>query len=56
MIMAYFERKGFVQRTLYLNCVSLYGDFEKISYGSVSSACNQRRQWPECVGRVNGTF
>ena len=23
MIMAYFERKGCVQRTLYLNCVSL---------------------------------
>ena len=27
-----------------------------ISYSSVSSACNQRRQWPECVERVNGTF
>ena len=56
MIMAYFERKGCVQRNLYLNCVSLQEDFENISYGSVSSACNRRRQWPECAGRVNGTF
>ena len=22
----------------------------------VSSACNLRRPWPECVGRVTGTF
>ena len=45
MIMAYFERKGCV-RNPYLNCVSL----------SVSSACNRRRHWSECVGRVNRTF
>ena len=25
-------------------------------YGSVSSACNRRRHWPECVGRENRTF
>ena len=56
MIMAYFERKGCVQRKLYLNCVSLKEGFEKIWYGSVSSACNRRRHWPECVGRVNSTF
>ena len=56
MIMAYFERKGCVQRNLYLNCVSLLEGFEKISYGSVSSACNRRRHWSECVGRVNRTF
>ena len=43
MIIAYFERKGCVQRNLYLNCVSLYERFQKISYGSVSSACNRRR-------------
>ena len=53
MIMAYFEREGCVQPNLYLNCVSR---FQKISYGSVSSACDRRRHWPECVGRVNGTF
>ena len=29
---------------------------EKVSYGSVSSACNRRRHWPERVGRVNRTF
>ena len=51
MIMAYFERKGCVQRNLYVNCVSLQEGFEKISYGSVSSACHR-----ECVGRVNRTF
>ena len=55
MIMAYFERKGCVQRNLYLNCLSSEG-FEKISYCSVSRACNRRRHWPECVGRVNRTF
>ena len=39
MIMAYFEHKGYVQRNLYLNCVLLWEDFEKILYaGSVSSA------------------
>ena len=27
-----------------------------IKRGSVSSACNWRRHWPECVGRVNGAF
>ena len=51
--MAYFKRKGCVHRNSYLNCVSLYEDFEKISYGLVSSACNWRRHWPECVRRVN---
>ena len=56
MIMVYFERKGYVQRNLYLNSVSLQEGFEKISHGSVSSACNRRRHWPECVGRVNRTF
>ena len=56
MIMAYFERKGCVQRNLYLNCVSLKEGFEKTSYCSVSSACNRRRHWPECVGRVNEHF
>ena len=44
MIMAYFERKG---------CAY----FErKISYCSVSSACNRKRHYPECVGRVHRTF
>ena len=56
IIMAYFERKGCVQRNLHLNCLSLQEGFEKISYCSVSSACNRRRHWPECVGRVNRTF
>ena len=56
MFMAYFEHKGCVQRNLYLNCVSQYEGFEKISYRSVSSACNRRRHWPECVRHVNRTF
>ena len=56
LIMAYFKRKGCIQRNLYLNCVSLSEDFEKISYGSVSIACNWRRPWPECVRHVNRTF
>ena len=54
--MAYFERKGCVQRNLYLNC-----DYEKVFKASdiiwfVSSACHLRRQWPEFVGRVNRAF
>ena len=56
MIMAYFARKGCIQQNLHLNCVSLKEGFEKISYGSVSSACNWRRHWPECIERVNRTF
>ena len=56
MIITYSERKGCVQRNLYLNCVSSLELFQKISYGSVSSACNRRRHWPERVGRVNRTF
>ena len=56
MIMAYFERKDCIQRNHYLNCVSLQEGFQKISYGLMSSACNRRRYWPECVGRVNRTF
>ena len=54
--MPYFECKGCVQRNLYLNCVSLWEGFQKILYGSLSSACNRRRHWPECVRRANGTF
>ena len=36
MILAYFERKDYVQQNLYLNCVSLWKGFEGLSllYGS----------------------
>ena len=66
MIMAYSERKGCVQRNLYLNCVSFEERFQKISYGSVSSALiggdiGQRRtckwnilfHWRELQGAVS---
>ena len=57
MITAYFERKSCLRRNLYLN----YVDYEKVLKHSdivwfVSSACNLRRPWTECVGRVNITF
>ena len=52
MIMTYFELKGCLQRNLFLNCVSLLEGFEKISYGSVSSACNRRRPGGDIVDRT----
>ena len=45
MIIAYSERKGCVQ----LYCVPFKERFQKISYGSVSSAFNRRRHWPASV-------
>ena len=55
MITAYFERKSSLQGNLYMY------HYEKVLKHSdivwfVSSACNLRRPWPECVGRVNRTF
>ena len=60
MIMAYFERKGCVQRT----SIETVDDNEKVLKASdqrdivwfVSSACYLRRHWPECFGRVKRTF
>ena len=50
MIMAYFQRKDFVQRNLDLNC-----DKRDIVW-FVSTACYLRRHWPECFGRVKRTI
>ena len=59
MIMAYFERKGCVHRT----SIQTVYHYEKVLKASnivwfVSSACNLRGHWPECVGHVpvNRTF
>ena len=50
-----FRVPGFID-ALFELCITLYEGFEKITYGTVSSACNRRRHWPECLGRVNRTF
>ena len=62
MIMAYFERKGCVQRT----SIETVDNNEKVLKANdqrdivwfVSRACYLRRNWPECLefGRVKGTF
>ena len=59
MIMAHFERKGWVAYSE--TSIQTVYHYEKVLKASdivwfVSSACNLRRHWPECVGDVNRTF
>ena len=59
MIMAYFQRKGCVQRNLdfsYHNEKVLKASDQRDIVWFVSSACYLRRHWPECFGRVKRTF
>ena len=53
MIVAYFERKGCVQRN---NEKVLKASVQHDIVWFVSSACYLRRHWPECFGRVKRTF
>ena len=53
--MAYIERKGLrTTKPLFKLCIIIRRFWKDIVCFAVK--CNRRRQWPECVGRVNRTF